>query len=254
MLAAHRDSARPQIKLLTAPIFGNVALPNYFGESILDLFLRDAPQHIQVCFRDPLSEIDILELDDHGWVHLSGIVEEVLDAAVYQQSVADKNRPDGDLILSDRLDIGDDEHRLLTLQIVARTGSDALRIEFVSLTDQSGALAELGRREEALTASTEAVQMYQELAKQHPVFRESLAASLTSLGIRHTELDDHDAALSADREAVSTYAALLPFNPERYRDSLEQAVRKLVIDLRNLGRSEQEIADELDALSLPDAD
>jgi len=35
---------------------------------------------------------------------------------------------------------------------------------------------------------------------------------------------------------------------------LEQAVRNLIIDLRNLGRSEPEIADELERLSLPDAD
>ena len=86
------------------------------------------------------------------------------------------------------------------------------------------------------------------------VFREGLAESLTSLGIGLTELGDHDGALSADREAVSTYAALLPLDPERYRDSLQQAVRNLAIDLGNLGRSEQEIADELDALSLPDVD
>jgi hypothetical protein len=35
---------------------------------------------------------------------------------------------------------------------------------------------------------------------------------------------------------------------------LEQAVKNLVIDLRDVGYSEQEIADELAALSLPDAD
>jgi hypothetical protein len=123
-----------------------------------------------------------------------------------------------------------------------------------SLNNQSDRLAVLGRREDALSASTEAVQMYRELMEQHPVFRESLAVSLASLGIRLTELDDHYAALSAEREAVAIYTALFPSDPERYRDSLEQSVTNLVIHLRNLGYSEQEMADELDALSLPDVD
>lgn len=77
---------------------------------------------------------------------------------------------------------------------------------------------------------------------------------MASLGIRLTELDDHYAALSAEREAVAIYTALFPSDPERYRDSLEQSVTNLVIHLRNLGYSEQEMADELDALSLPDVD
>jgi Tetratricopeptide repeat len=123
-----------------------------------------------------------------------------------------------------------------------------------ALNNQSNRLAVLGRREDALSASTEAVQMYRELMEQHPVFRESLAVSLASLGIRLTELDDHYAALSAERKAVAIYTALFPSDPERYRDSLEQSVTNLVIHLRNLGYSEQEMADELDALSLPDVD
>ena len=77
------------------------------------------------------------------------------------------------------------------------------------------------------------------------MFRESLARALTSFRIRLTEKKDFDAALSADREAVAIYAALLSLDPERYRDRLEGAVRNLVIDLRDLGRGAQEIAGEL---------
>jgi hypothetical protein len=89
------------------------------------------------------------------------------------------------------------------------------------------------------------------LADKHPIFLETLARSLTSQGIRLTELGDFDAALAADREAVSSYTELIALDPVRYRDSLEQAVDNLVIDLRDLGRTEQEVADELDRLSLP---
>ena len=48
------------------------------------------------------------------------------------------------------------------------------------------------------------------------------------------------------------YAALFALDPARYRDSLKHAVSHLRIDLKDLGHSEQEIADELDRLPLPD--
>lgn len=60
-------------------------------------------------------------------------------------------------------------------------------------------------------------------------------------------MGDHYAALSADREAVSLYMPLS--HPSRFRDSLGQAVPNLVIDLRDLGHSEEEIDDELARLS-----
>jgi hypothetical protein len=78
--------------------------------------------------------------------------------------------------------------------------------------------------------------------------RESLAGSLTSFAILLTEMGDFDGALTADREAVAIYAALLSLDPQRYQDPLEGAVRNLAIDLRDLGHGEQEIADELDSL------
>ena len=47
------------------------------------------------------------------------------------------------------------------------------------------------------------------------------------------------------------YVELSSLDPVRYRDPLEQAVDNLAIDLRYLGRSEQDIADERDRLSPP---
>ena len=116
-----------------------------------------------------------------------------------------------------------------------------------SLHNQSTALAGLARREDALAASEEVVAICRELIAIVPVFRQSLARSLTSFGIRLTEKKDFDAALSADREAVAIYAALLSLDPQRYRDPLERVVRNLATHLRDLGRGEQEIADELDS-------
>jgi tetratricopeptide (TPR) repeat protein len=77
----------------------------------------------------------------------------------------------------------------------------------MSLNNQSGALVELGRGEDALAAITEAVAIYRELAAARPdAFRPDLAGSLTSLGITLTKLGDFDAALSADREAATIYS------------------------------------------------
>ena len=59
---------------------------------------------------------------------------------------------------------------------------------------------------------------------------------------------DFKGALSADREAATIYVALHSLDPERYRDSLEQAAASVRSDLRDLGRSEKAISKELDRL------
>ena len=103
-------------------------------------------------------------------------------------------------------------------------------------------------------AITEAVAIRRDLAANHPVFLPDFAGSLVAYGIRLTELGHFDAALSADREAVSVYLALAAIDPERYQGALEHAVGNLVVDLRDLGRTEQDIAAELNGLPLTDAD
>lgn len=97
----------------------------------------------------------------------------------------------------------------------------------------------------------EAVTLYREPADRHPVFRPDFADSSVAYGIRLTELGDFDAALSADREAVSVYSGVLVLDPERYREAMERAVHDLAVALKDPGRSEQEIEDELGRL-LPD--
>jgi hypothetical protein len=57
------------------------------------------------------------------------------------------------------------------------------------LNNQSGCLAELGRREDALAAINEAVELYGGLAAARPdVFEPDLAASLHNQSSRLTEL------------------------------------------------------------------
>ena len=77
--------------------------------------------------------------------------------------------------------------------------------------------------------------------------------SLTSLAITLTELGDFDTALSSDRQAATIYVARYSIDGSDIRDSLQQAVNNLGIDLRDfLGRSEAEITNDHGRLPLTD--
>ena len=117
----------------------------------------------------------------------------------------------------------------------------------------SGALAELGRREDALAAIDEAVDGYRRLAAARPdAFTPDLAHALTVLSIRLTELRRHPEALAADREAVLLYRQLYAGDPDRFAEPTRNALTNLTIDLRDLGRSEEDIRHELDQLLAAD--
>ncbi|MFE2997231.1 tetratricopeptide repeat-containing serine protease family protein [Nocardia sp. NPDC059246] len=120
----------------------------------------------------------------------------------------------------------------------------------MSLSNLSVVLADVGRREDALTAVEESVTVYRALAADDEFFLPELAKSLLSQGIRLTEVRNFETALTCDREAVSIYAKLYKVDGDIHRKSLEQAVRNYAIDLKDVGRSDQEIADEIKRLGL----
>jgi hypothetical protein len=59
--------------------------------------------------------------------------------------------------------------------------------------------------------------------------------------------------VSVEREAVSLYAALLSVDAALYGDAFEGAIHNFVIDLSNVGCTEEEIAYELSRLPSPEA-
>jgi len=66
-------------------------------------------------------------------------------------------------------------------------------------------LSDLGRREEALQATQEAVEISRQLAQQRPdAFRPDLATSLNNLGAMLSNLGRREEAFSAAEEAVQT--------------------------------------------------
>ena len=121
-----------------------------------------------------------------------------------------------------------------------------------ALRNHSERLAALSEYVDALTAVTGALDMFRRLAAQRAVFVPDVARSLVLQGLQHAGLGDFKGAVSADREAVSVYTPLVSVDPDRYQDGYRQAIQSLTQHLKALGRTEQEIADELDRLARGD--
>jgi tetratricopeptide (TPR) repeat protein len=108
------------------------------------------------------------------------------------------------------------------------------------LNNLGGRLSELGRREEALKATEQAVELRRALAKRNPeAFQPALAMSLNNLGNRLSELGRREEALKATEQAVETYGALAQRNPEAFQPALAMSLNNLGNRLSELGRREE---------------
>lgn len=97
-------------------------------------------------------------------------------------------------------------------------------------------LRELGRREEALEATQEAVELCRALTQMQPdVFQPSLAASLANLGSTLADLGRHEEALKATQEAVELFRALVQHQPDVFQSQLATGLNNLGLVLRELG-------------------
>ena len=135
-----------------------------------------------------------------------------------------------------------------------------------SLNGLSIYLAELGRRENALTASEEAVTIHRELAQVRPdafrlgiadmgrnakedatyrrelaqaradTFRPHLADSLNNLTVRLADLGRREDALTASEEAVTIHRELAQVRPDAFQTDLASSLSNLSIYLEELGR------------------
>jgi nucleoside phosphorylase len=89
-----------------------------------------------------------------------------------------------------------------------------------------GRLSALGRHEEALLATHEAIKHYRALATVRPdSFLPNLAKSLTSLGKQLSELGRREEALSAGREALSLFIRFFQVRPGVVRKSFTSGLR-----------------------------
>jgi hypothetical protein len=99
-------------------------------------------------------------------------------------------------------------------------------------------LSELGRREDALAATGEAVNVYREVAKTRPDAFPILAAALNNLGNQLSELGRLEDALTATQEAVDGYRELATAQPDHFFHHLANALNNLGNRLSDLGRRE----------------
>jgi tetratricopeptide (TPR) repeat protein len=98
--------------------------------------------------------------------------------------------------------------------------------------------SELGRREEALQPTEEAVHMRRELSQSNPAFLPDLAMALNNLGIRYSKLGRPEEALKPAKEAVSINRELSQSNPA-FLPGLASALNNLGAHYSNLGRLEE---------------
>jgi len=113
------------------------------------------------------------------------------------------------------------------------------------------ALSALGRREEALAATQEAVDIYRGLARANPqAFLPYLAASLNNLGNRLSALGRREEALTATQEAVDIYRGLARANPQAFLPYLAGSLNNLGAMLSALGRREEALAATAEAADL----
>ena len=107
-----------------------------------------------------------------------------------------------------------------------------------SLTNLGNRLADLGRYDEALAATEEAVAIRRALADACPAaFLPDLARSLNVLGDCYAALDQHDAALEAYEAAVRTLLPAFQRLPAAFADQMAYSMRDYATACARLGRA-----------------
>jgi tetratricopeptide (TPR) repeat protein len=105
------------------------------------------------------------------------------------------------------------------------------------LQTESIRLAHLGRREAALAASAEAVNLRRQLADVRPeIFGPGLASALSNQSFMLAALGQYQYALAATEEALSLIRQLAAERPDRYLPELGQALTNHSINLGALDR------------------
>jgi tetratricopeptide (TPR) repeat protein len=120
----------------------------------------------------------------------------------------------------------------------------------ISLTNESGRLADLGRREEALAAIEQATGIYRQLAETSPdTFQSHFAASLNNQSRRLADLGRREEALAVIEQATGIYRQLAETSPDKFVPSFAASLDNLADTLSSLNRDAEAsaIREEADA-------
>ena len=109
----------------------------------------------------------------------------------------------------------------------------------------------LGRLEEALGATEEALRLYRQLAEARPdAFLPDLTISLSNLGNRLSALGRLEEALAATEEAVRLDRQLTKARPDAFLSYLASSLSNLASDLSALGRREEALGASEEAVRI----
>jgi tetratricopeptide (TPR) repeat protein len=112
-------------------------------------------------------------------------------------------------------------------------------------------LAEVGRRQEALAPTEEAVTIYRRLTETNPAaYLPDLAMSLNNLGNWLAEVGRRQEALAATEEAVTIHRRLTEANPAAYLPNLAAALNNLGLRLAEVGRRQEALAPTEEAVTI----
>ncbi|BCB84555.1 tetratricopeptide repeat protein [Phytohabitans suffuscus] len=112
-------------------------------------------------------------------------------------------------------------------------------------------LSDLGRREEALRAADEAVDVYEELEERHPgSYRAALGAATSNFAVQLDRLGRHKDALTLDEQAVELLRGVNRNDPGARADSLGHALTNLAVSLSQFNRNDEALAAAREAAEL----
>jgi tetratricopeptide (TPR) repeat protein len=112
-------------------------------------------------------------------------------------------------------------------------------------------LSNLGRREHALKATDQALELYRRLAADNPAaFEPDLASALNNLSVDLSNLGRGEQALHASDEAVKLYRSLVAASPAAFEPDLASALNNLSVHLSDLGRREPALQATQEAVEL----
>jgi len=123
------------------------------------------------------------------------------------------------------------------------------RFLILDLSLLSSNLSVLGKKEEALSATQEALLLARRLAKNSPDDRELLAGQLIKLSYRYSDAGQFQSALDASLEAVQIMRNMNPSTAEG-RDQLGDALYELSLRYSALGRRQEALAASREAMAL----
>jgi tetratricopeptide (TPR) repeat protein len=112
-------------------------------------------------------------------------------------------------------------------------------------------LANAGQHDQALNASTNALEIYRRLAGIDPAaFEPDVALTLNNLSVHLSGLGRREEALDATTEALKIYCRLADINPAAFEANLARTLNSLGIGLSNLGRREEALDATTEALKI----